>query len=391
MLIDKVTGDAPEVDVALTSEPAAGVEVIVSIEATNRLRPVEATYVEGVVGKHDALPTNKLITVSSSGFNKGALERAEAAEALAVTPNEIEADPGRADRYDQRVVGRLRFYAALVVGLLLLAGCGGGGGDTSGADSTSAAEAHNEAILQQAEGNAETAAAVEEELDYKLAPFYYSGVEGTFVTIDGDYCTVDEPIVGEELSLYKSDKNTLLSPNGKIGVSVGTFQGTQDAPCLKAVVDALEWGAVESDIPRSGPLTKRDFIKSANAICKEGNDEVEEIYGDDETYGDEAAGDSEARPGYVRRIEEHEALEPPASIASLFDEYVVLLEEQIDLIDKTQTAAATINSEISTGGTARLKQAKKDYKEASDQISVNYEQRERIARNLGLADCAPSE
>jgi hypothetical protein len=291
------------------------------------------------------------------------------------------------------VVGRLVLGAAILMALALISGCGGGSDSAESSDTTSAAERHNAAILGEAEGDAQIESAIKEELDYKLAPYYDAGVEGTFVTPNGDSCYIGEIYLGEELDLYREDKNTLLSPNGEVGVSVGTFQGTPYAPCLKAAVEALGWDQVEGHAaPQSSrPLTKAEFINRADAICRKGNDEVDRIFSEDQTYGDEAASDSEARPGYVRRIEEHEAFEPPASISRLFDEYVSLLNEQVDIQDEAQAAAATIESQTSTGGTEGLKQARKDFKKARAETAANYERRERIARKIGLSHCAPTE
>ena len=191
--------------------------------------------------------------------------------------------------------------AAALVGVFALASCGGSGDSSSSTDTTNPAEAHNSAILGEAESDAESVTAIEEELEYQLAPYEYSGVEGTFVTTDGDYCTLGEIYAGEELKPYKNDKNTLLSPNGSVGVTVGTFQGTQDAPCLKAVGEALGWvGGEKKPVTKGAPLSESKLIEEADAICKEGNDEVDTIFGPVETAEEEARALSEARPGVCR-------------------------------------------------------------------------------------------
>lgn len=96
MLTDRVTKSPREVDVALISEPADGVEVIVAIEATGRKRKLDLPAVEALLAKHNDLPTSKLIIVSNAGFYDDAREKAEHGKAIPVTPEEVEADPARA-------------------------------------------------------------------------------------------------------------------------------------------------------------------------------------------------------------------------------------------------------------------------------------------------------
>jgi hypothetical protein len=90
-----------EVDVVIRSR-TAGHDIVVSVEATARARPVDISWVEGMVAKHADLPTSKLVLVSESGFTKEARRRAEEKLAVALAPEDIAVD----DR-EHAVLGRL--------------------------------------------------------------------------------------------------------------------------------------------------------------------------------------------------------------------------------------------------------------------------------------------
>ncbi len=67
MLIDLITGTEREVDICIKAS-IGGHSVIISIECTDRHRKAEVGWVERMKAKHERLPTNRLVLVSSSGF-----------------------------------------------------------------------------------------------------------------------------------------------------------------------------------------------------------------------------------------------------------------------------------------------------------------------------------
>lgn len=113
MLVDKETGEEREVDVTLTTE-LAGHKVVLSIEATERKRPADAKWVEAEIAKHRSLPTNKLILVADAGFTKPAKAKvaAQQGKVVALTPEEIKADPKRV------IVSRLGVVLAKTVKIM---------------------------------------------------------------------------------------------------------------------------------------------------------------------------------------------------------------------------------------------------------------------------------
>jgi hypothetical protein len=72
MLADRLTGAEREVDVTVR-QSIAGDEVVVSIECVDHTRPADVGWVEKMGGKHEHLPTDKLVLASRSGFTRGAL------------------------------------------------------------------------------------------------------------------------------------------------------------------------------------------------------------------------------------------------------------------------------------------------------------------------------
>jgi hypothetical protein len=75
-LINRKTGSAREVDIVVEVD-IAGSTLVISVECTAVNRPVEVGWVERMSAKHQALPTNKLILLSKSGFTKDAITTAE--------------------------------------------------------------------------------------------------------------------------------------------------------------------------------------------------------------------------------------------------------------------------------------------------------------------------
>jgi Restriction endonuclease len=101
MLTSAATGDEREVDVLITTN-VAGHDVRIAVEATDKARPADVTWVEQMVGKHRNLPTDKLVLVSDSGFTSSARATAEAEGTVPIAPEDLAGDP------EGRVVGRLR-------------------------------------------------------------------------------------------------------------------------------------------------------------------------------------------------------------------------------------------------------------------------------------------
>jgi hypothetical protein len=75
LLVDS-GGDEREVDVCIESN-VGGIPLTICIECREGGRPATVEWVERMKGKHDDLPTDVLILYSSSGFTKGAIEKAK--------------------------------------------------------------------------------------------------------------------------------------------------------------------------------------------------------------------------------------------------------------------------------------------------------------------------
>lgn len=100
-LLDRVTGDTREVDVTLTSE-VAGHQIIISIEATAQKRRATVAWVDGMLSKHNTLPTDKLVLVSQAGFSQTARSRAAAHGAVTLQPRDLATED-----VSSAVIGRL--------------------------------------------------------------------------------------------------------------------------------------------------------------------------------------------------------------------------------------------------------------------------------------------
>jgi len=72
---DITTGDEREVDVTIR-KVIAGTELVIGVECLAHERPASVEWVERMIGKHQALPTDALILVSSSGFTPAAIRKA---------------------------------------------------------------------------------------------------------------------------------------------------------------------------------------------------------------------------------------------------------------------------------------------------------------------------
>lgn len=88
MLTDIITGQPREVDIAVETQ-VAGHKVMVGIECRDWKRPQSVQWVEEIHAKHLALPVHLTVLVSSTGFVKSALEKAEHYSIKTITPGEI--------------------------------------------------------------------------------------------------------------------------------------------------------------------------------------------------------------------------------------------------------------------------------------------------------------
>lgn len=77
MFTDPSSGQAREVDLVIRSS-VDGYEIVISVECTDRKRPVSVEWVEQMCCKHRDLPTHKLVLVSKSGYTKAALSKGRA-------------------------------------------------------------------------------------------------------------------------------------------------------------------------------------------------------------------------------------------------------------------------------------------------------------------------
>jgi hypothetical protein len=77
MLLDKSTGSMQEVDIVIEFV-SADIPITISIECTDiKKRKATKEWVQEMKGKHDDLPTNKLVLASRSGFTAQALKKAQ--------------------------------------------------------------------------------------------------------------------------------------------------------------------------------------------------------------------------------------------------------------------------------------------------------------------------
>jgi Restriction endonuclease len=111
MLVNRVTGEQREVDVAIRAN-TAGHEVVVAVEARASRRRADVQWVEGMLGKHAHLPSDKLVLVSQRGFSRQARKLAEENGAIALEPLDLTGeDPAG------RIVNRLKSIWPKIVSL----------------------------------------------------------------------------------------------------------------------------------------------------------------------------------------------------------------------------------------------------------------------------------
>jgi hypothetical protein len=87
-LIDLVSGTPREVDVCIEAE-IANHAVRVCLECRDQKRPQTVAWVEEMRSKHDRLPTDRLVLVSSSGFTAEALSKARSFGIETIVPEEL--------------------------------------------------------------------------------------------------------------------------------------------------------------------------------------------------------------------------------------------------------------------------------------------------------------
>lgn len=85
MLIDAVSGKEREVDTCVETL-VAGQPIVVSIECRDHARPQAIGFIEEMKSKHEFLPTNRLLLVSSSGFTASARAKAKVYNIALVQP-----------------------------------------------------------------------------------------------------------------------------------------------------------------------------------------------------------------------------------------------------------------------------------------------------------------
>jgi len=100
MLLDCELNELREVDV-VAEMTVDGHLFAQSFEVVGRGRPMDITWVDGMIRKHETLPTDRLYLVSWSGFTEAALKRAQAT--AKVFPVTVEPAPGAASLYADQI------------------------------------------------------------------------------------------------------------------------------------------------------------------------------------------------------------------------------------------------------------------------------------------------
>jgi hypothetical protein len=92
MLRNRLTGELREVEVVLRSKAGPGYETVIAIEAAARGRRAAADWVEGMIAKHQNLPTDKVVLVAEKGFSDQARRLAIAERMIPIEPEVLD-DP----------------------------------------------------------------------------------------------------------------------------------------------------------------------------------------------------------------------------------------------------------------------------------------------------------
>lgn len=272
--------------------------------------------------------------------------------------------------------------------LISIAAFGCGGGDSDGSEQTEA-EARNQAMISQAESEAGSVEEIEDVLRLRLAPYDYAGVDRTFALKDGSLCSIAE-VYGaeEEIGVFDDDPDTLVSPDGRHAVRTSRFQGTDRAPCLKAVGEALNWLGEDEPEPEPGEeLSKAEFVTQADAACRKSRKSSDRVFADVSSYTEQAQAISLDRPAFLGHIEALESLVPPAELAADFEEYVTALRDEIEIMDREQAAVAAIGGAESIGEKpepADRKSLKRAYREYEE----NFKARSALVKTLGFKVCS---
>jgi hypothetical protein len=87
--VDRDTGEKREVDVTVTGT-VEGVDVLVALEAADRSRRADVTWVEQQIAKHSAIATDQLVLVAARGFTKAGLAKAAAHGVVTITPQDLD-------------------------------------------------------------------------------------------------------------------------------------------------------------------------------------------------------------------------------------------------------------------------------------------------------------
>ena len=98
ILTDLYTGNGREVDILLEGS-INNHSIKIGFEVRDRKRPADISWVEEMISKHNSLPTDKLILVSSSGFTKPAREKA-------LTLGAVPIDTSRGDKHFREFLER---------------------------------------------------------------------------------------------------------------------------------------------------------------------------------------------------------------------------------------------------------------------------------------------
>jgi hypothetical protein len=91
MLVSSATGRRREVDVVV-HQRVAGIEVLIGVEAKMSSRPETVEWVERMLGKHEHLPTNRLVLYSDSGFTADAKDLAQRKGVIVVQSEDLDDD-----------------------------------------------------------------------------------------------------------------------------------------------------------------------------------------------------------------------------------------------------------------------------------------------------------
>ena len=87
-------GDEREIDVAVYL-PAGPRTLVIGVECRGHGRSGTKEWIDGLIGKYDGLPVDKIVAVHERGFTKGALKKAADAHIECVTLGRARQDVSR--------------------------------------------------------------------------------------------------------------------------------------------------------------------------------------------------------------------------------------------------------------------------------------------------------